>query len=115
MIRSGTAPHKLDKRDYSLHRTFPKFGAAAPPVIPPKEYTFDAGFPMPDQNADGWEFACTGYAQAAICGDEDKCIYDAVRQYKLTCTMEGHAPDRGCDIRVSMNSLTIYGLKRQDE
>ncbi len=53
-IRHGVRPVKHDRRDYSFHRTFPwhaqRLGGTELPLM---IYNYDAGFGMPDQNADG--------------------------------------------------------------
>lgn len=114
-MKHGTNPAKLDRRDYSFHRTFPQFAAAAPPILPNMEYSLDAGLDMPDQVADGYDFGCTGYTQTNCKQDQDKVRYDPGFTYEKTCDMEGHGLDRGCDIRNSAKSLRVYGALRQGE
>lgn len=108
----GTKPAPLDRRDYSYHRTF---GAVTPPVLPNMDYSYDAGLTMFDQIADGYMYGCTGCTQTDICIDQDKQVYDYPRTYLKTCTMEGHAPDQGCDIRTSAKALRLFGVGRTDE
>jgi hypothetical protein len=106
MIHHGTGPTRRDKRDFSFHRTF---GAAALPELPP-EYSCDAGLTMPDQNADGFPFGCTGYTQADLCTDEDGIVFDAAFTYRKTCELEGHDTTSGCQIRNSLKTTIAYGL-----
>jgi hypothetical protein len=115
MIKHGTRPAPLDARDYSFHRTFPHFGAASPAVLPPMDYSFDAGLTMPDQMADGYPYGCTGYAQTDCKTDQEKVVYLASYTYKKTCFMEGHDADRGCDLRNSAKSLRVYGAQQINE
>lgn len=123
-MKSGTHPHVFKRDDPALHKTFPKFGAAAPTVLPLMEYNFDAGFPIPNQNAPDGRFnpalpalpyGCTGETQSRFVTNEDKLLADPQYTYDATCEMEGHAPDQGCDIRNSAKSLTVYGYRRDGD
>lgn len=123
-MRNGTHPHLLDTRDHALHHTFPQFSAVTPGLLIPMDYTLDAGLFVPDQNnidtrfnpaLPALPFGCTGETSTDICADEDKVLYDPQYTYLNTCAMEGHGPDGGCDIRNSMKSLTIYGLRKDGE
>lgn len=107
MIRHGTKPIKKDPRDYSFHRTF---GAVSSPLVFPDEYTCDAGLTMPDQNADGYPYGCTGYATTDLCQDEDGIQYYAPFTYWKTCDMEGHDYTTGCQIRNSLDSARVFGV-----
>lgn len=124
MIKNGTKPHEFDQRDHALHATFPHFGATAPINLPLLEYNFDAGFPIPNQNAVDSRFdpplpampeGCTGEAQSRFVTNEDKILADPQYTYNATCEMEGHDTDTGCDIRNSAKSLTVYGYRRQGD
>lgn len=113
-MKSGTLRHVLDRRDYSLSRTF-KFGAVGP--LENRIYTYDIGLTMPDQIADGLPQGCTGYSQADIKGMQDKAEYVPRYTYIRTCEMEGHPATEPCDMRVSKKSLRVYGaqIKGEDE
>jgi hypothetical protein len=113
-IRHGTSPTSLDKRDYSYHGTFRKYGAVGAPVFA-DIFSVDIGKTMQDQNAEGFPFGCTGYTQSDNKGDEDDSIYRPDYTYLKTCQMEGHPPDQGCDIRASLKSTVVYGTQRIDE
>lgn len=125
MIHHGTNPHKLDKRDHALHRTFPQFGAVyGTQEVPNSKYNYDAGLGMANQLEIDTRFSpalppipfgCTGETSSDICGDEDKAIYDPQYTYERACDMEGHGYNQGADIRTSMKSLTVYGLRRNGE
>lgn len=122
-ILKGTDPHLLDRRDRSLIRTFPLI-AGIPGDLPLMDYTFDAGLAMPDQATFDNRFippipplpyGCTGYTATDICGDEDKATYDPKYTYERTCDMELHDYTQGCQIRTSLRSLTVYGLRKNGE
>lgn len=124
MLLPGIKPHLLDRRDHALHATFPQFGAVPPGDLPILIYNYDAGLSMPNQNALDQRFTpalppipfgCTGECSTDLCGDEDKAIYDPQYTYDRTCDIEGHDYTSGCDIRNSMKSLTIYGLRKDGE
>lgn len=110
MIHSGAKPTVLDKRDYSFHRTF---GAAA--IIFPPDFNVDVGKTMPNQDEQGLPMGCTGFTQTDNKNDEDDSIYKPDFTYFKTCYMEGHGPDKGCDIRTSLKSTKVYGFLRIDE
>lgn len=105
MITSGTSPISSDDRDYSYGLSF---GAVA---TFPDAFSVDRGLTNRDQNADGWPFSCTGQTTADIATDQDGLIYDPIFTYKKTCYMEGHDPNQGCQIRNSIKSARIYGMK----
>lgn len=111
MIQHGTRPSRLDKRDNSFQRTF----GGLPVALANQDYTLDIGKTMPDQNADGYPFGCTGYCQADISTTEDGDIYKPSYTYAKTCYIENHPQDQGCDIRNSLKSTQVYGLQRPDE
>lgn len=110
-ILHGTRPSRFDKRDFSLHRTFPQFGTTTPPVLPFEDYTYDIGVQLPDQNVELIPYGCTGETQTDIKTDQDRIPYDAEYTYRETCFMEGHAEDQGCDIRTSVKCLRDYGAR----
>lgn len=116
MIKQGVKPIKKDHRDYSFHRTF-----GNQPQVFADSLNLDPGLTMPDQNADGLPYGCTGYAQAELCTDEDKIIYYPKFQYDKTLLMEGITPSDqnfekgGCDVRDSLNSTIVYGLQAVGE
>jgi hypothetical protein len=116
MIKSGVNPVKKDHRDYSFHRTF---GALTPTFT--DALNLDAGLTMPDQDADGLPYGCTGYASDDLCTDEDKIIYYPKSTYDQTLMMEGITPSDpnfekvGCDVRDSLNSTIVYGLQAVGE
>ncbi len=114
MIRHGAKRTILDRRDYAYHKTFPHFGAAWGPELSLMEYTLDARKTMPDQNADGLPYGCTGYAQTDAKCDQEGVIYDPRYTYFKTCFMEGHEATTGCDIRTSAKSLRVYGALPYD-
>ena len=102
-------------KNYSLNRTF---GSIAPAQF--TECNFDAGYPIPDQDADGLPFGCTGYSQSALGQDEDKKQYVPKFTYDQTLMEEGIFPESpnfeqvGCSITDSLNSTIVYGLQAVD-
>lgn len=106
MIKSGVKPVKKDIRDYDYHRTF----GAAKVVQFADNFTVDAGLIMPDQNADGYPFGCTGYAQIDLCIDEDFILYDPIFTYT-------HTPPNdkgGRDLRDSLKCLIDLGPQTKE-
>lgn len=92
--------------------------------LAPMTYTYDAGFPIPNQTLPDTRFTppapaipngCTGETQTSICSDEDGVVYNPKYTYDMTCMMENHDESQGCDIRNSAKSLTIYGLQMQGD
>lgn len=110
-MESGLKPIKHDKRDYSYSRTF---GTLALPDMP-LEYNCDAGLTMPDQNAEGRPYGCTGYTQAELASDEDQVAYNPGFTYDKTRYLEGTEGNVGCDLRTSLESTIVYGVQRHDE
>lgn len=110
-MQSGAKRTKLDKRDLSYHRSF----GTVPMQLSLVEYNYDCGKTMPDQNADGLPFGCTGYTTAEVAGDEDDAIYKPAYTYQKTCYIEGHDTNRGCDIRTALKTGQVYGVQRIDE
>lgn len=105
----GTRPTPLDHRDFSYHRSF---GAITPAFQ--DNFTVDIGLTNPNQITDGLLYACTGYTQTDNENDEDILVYDPAYTYSRTCYMEGHDQNTGCDIRTSLKSTRVYGLKPKD-
>jgi hypothetical protein len=109
-IANGVRPLIPHRKDRSFKATF----GDANPVGP--DFNNDAGFGYPDQNADGRPNGCTGYAQSEICQDEDKAEYDPGFTYDMTRLVEGTSgQDVPCDVRDSLNTTIVYGLKRKDD
>lgn len=106
-MRSGARPTALDTRDRSYHRSF---GTTLPKKFP-QYFSVDLGKTMPDQNADGLPFGCTGYTQSDNGGNEDAAIYKPEYLYQKTCLIENHPTDQGCDIRSSLKAAKVYGLQ----
>ena len=107
MIRHGTRPAKLDRRDYSFHRTF---GTVSPLQFPP-EYSCDAGLTMPDQNADGNPFECTAYTSCDLGTDQDGIVYAPEYTYMKTLYIQGlPSTQQGSDVKFALKSAKIYGL-----
>lgn len=122
-MQNGIFPHVFDARDHSLFGTFPEYGNVTG-ALQLLDYTFDNGTLVPNQDITDMRFnpplpalpwGCTGETSTRICGDEDKCIYDPKYTYDRSCEMEGHGADQGCQIRTSMGSLTVYGLRKDGE
>jgi hypothetical protein len=115
MIKNGTTPRRKDHRKYSFLQTF---GSLTSPLANiPDSFNFDAGLTMPDQNADGLPYGCTGYTQSELCQDEDLIAYDPRFTYDNTLFMEGIGTDNpnfekiGCQVKDSLKSVMIYGVK----
>ncbi len=103
---SGVRPVSPDNRDYSHTKTF----GSIPVFL--GDYDGDAGLTNPDQNAEARPNGCTGYTQSEVCADRDKRIYDPGYTYDKTRMMEGTlGQDVGCDIRDSLKSTRVYGVK----
>lgn len=111
MIRNGTGPVIQDLADYSFHPSFGTIGKADLP----SQFTVDIGLTMPNQNADGLFYGCTGYTVTDIATDQDKRVYNPRFTYEKTCYMEGHPMDRGCQIRTAIKSSRVYGLQWGNE
>ena len=114
-MKNGVLKVVPSHKNYSLHRTF---GSIAPEQF--TENNFDAGFPVPDQDAQGLPFGCTGYSQSNLAQDEDKTQYVPKYTYDQTLAEEGIFPDSpnfeqvGCSITDSLNSTIVYGLQPVD-
>lgn len=110
-MNKGARPIQKDIRDCSFHKTF---GIATPDVLLP-DFSVDLGGLMPDQNADGRPFGCTGYAQDDLNKDENGTPSTAQAIYDKTLALEGNSGNytMGCDIRDSLKVLcTDYGHGR---
>lgn len=114
-MRHGVLPDTKDHRTYSYERTF---GSTVLSRVP-DEFNFDIGLTMPDQNADGLYEACTGYAQADVCTDEDKKVYLARPLYDYTMQIMGIKPGDSryekvpCKIKDSLKA--VRELYRRDD
>lgn len=93
-----------DRRDADFHKSFGSTNFDTKTL--PLNYSADAGLTMPDQNADGYPYGCTGYTSADLCTDEDGVIYDPADTYLNTPpggTTDGRA------LRDSLKVLTTRG------
>ena len=106
MILQGLKRIFPDHRDFDFHRSF-----GSPTTLPsfPPEYSTDAGFWMPSQNAMGAPYGCTGFSGADACSDEDGVQYDPLDLYRRT---PPGLNDQGRDIRVMLGVTINQGLKR---
>lgn len=111
MIKSGAKKIPRDPRDFDLLKTR-KLGIAKMPELPPN-FDIDAHLSMPDQNADGKPFGCTGYTTTEICTDEDGVHYDDI-DFTLSKT-KGYDPNGGADIRESLSTAVDFGVKTLKE
>lgn len=115
MIQHGVKPVKRDIRDWSFHRTFPqhhrKLGGTQLPLM---IYNYDAGFGMPDQNADGFPNGCTSYCNAELCQDQDKVKYDHVELYERSLDLSNGQLGDGVDARDALSVLLDPGPKTLD-
>lgn len=105
MIQTGVQPIVKDHRDRSYPRTFGSVRSF------PTDFNTDTGLTLPDQNADGYPNGCTGYTQSELCTDEDKQVYDPAYTYSKTLFIMGAKDGDPCDMRSSLKSTIIYGVK----
>lgn len=115
MIRHGARPERPDHRRFSFHRTF---GAVQKfDISKVASFDLDAGFPVPDQNLDGFPYGCTAYTTASICGDKDRETYNKKYTYDKTLMMEGKPGryDQGCNIQDALKSAMVYGVAKDGE
>lgn len=105
MIYHGVLPVVKDHRDRSYPRTFGSVRSF------PTNFCTDAGLTMPDQNADGYPNGCTGYTQSELCTDEDKKVYDPAYTYEKALFIMGGKNGDPVDMRSSLKSTIIYGVK----
>lgn len=107
-IKHGVTPTKLDKRDFSFHKTFAGVGVQLPP-----DFNMDAGFGMPNQNVPNEVFGframpygCTEYSASEICSDQDFRHYNP---YFIETNV--HANEKGgMDMRTPLNSICTNGV-----
>lgn len=105
-IRSGITPVLPDHRNLSFPRTF---GSVSPETLP-DEYSCEAGFSVPDQNADGLPFGCSGYSQSELCQDEDGVRYSPEYTYRKGQLLDGTlGQEVGVTLKKSLKSLVVYG------
>lgn len=116
MITNGLRPIRFDHRDYDFHRTFGTIGDLGTVL------DVDAGLTMPDQesynsifNFPALPFGCTGYTQSELCQDQDQTLYDPSFTYTKTLLVENAQPGVGCDIRDSLNSTIVFGVRGKGE
>lgn len=116
MIAHGINPIRWHWSDYDFHRTFGTVNTL------PWDLNVDLGLTMPDQNARNEMFnfpalpqGCTGYTQAELCQDADRVLYDPSFTYRKTLLMENKVGDQGCDIRDSLSSTIVFGVRAQGE
>lgn len=111
-IKHGFIPKRVkDHRRYSFHKTFGSASLASLNV----EVNYDNGVTVPDQNADGKPYGCTGYTQSELATDFDGVVYQPGFTYEKTCEIEGHGMDRGCQIGNSFKSGRVYGMQMTTE
>ncbi len=109
MIYPGLKLKFTDRRDYDLLKSL---GATTFDTNSlPSTYSVDAGFPMRDQNAEGYIYGCTGFAQTDLCSNEDKVIYDAGEFYLST---PPGTRTEGRDLRASLELLRTRGPKTSE-
>lgn len=107
-MNHGIKPVRKDHRTFSFHRTF---GSVPSPRLQVEDFDLDAGFGMPDQNADGLPNGCSGYTQSELCSDEDKIMYDPKFTYEKTLEMDSLEDGEPCDIYTSLSSTIVFGVK----
>lgn len=106
MIKHGTRPIPLDKRDLSYVRTF----GSASLIDFPDEYSSDAGLTIPDQIAEMAPYECTGYTTTDLLTDETGIIYSPDYTYAKTCEVSNVYTDpQGADIRKALKSAAVFG------
>lgn len=107
MIKNGARPTELDSRDYSFNATF---GSISPLQLS-QEYNVDASLTMPDQNADGNPFSCTGYSTCELGTNQDGVVYSPEYTYMKTLFLQNLPPEtNGSDMRPSLKSAKVFGL-----
>lgn len=111
MPSHGLKPIENRKANYSFTRTF----GSVSPINLPDYYSSDAGLGFPDQNADGFPEACTGYTQSRLCSDEDKVLYKPYFTYDKTLQIEGGTLGDPCSIYDSLKSTIVYGVQKDTE
>lgn len=112
MIQHGLEPIKRRKTNYSHTRTF---GTVTDTGQFPVEYNADAGFSVPDQNADGYPNGCRGYTQNELCQDQDRVPYKSSFLNEKTRLAEGTDQVEAGPIYTSLEVACTYGLQRDIE
>lgn len=111
MIQNGTKPIAPHVKQLSFPRSFGTISATKLP----DSFDTDAGLVVPDQNAEGYPFGCTGFTVVEIANDEDLQIYDPGYNYDWTREMEGHAGEAvGADLKTAFKSGTVYGVRKKN-
>lgn len=109
----GKSVRYSDHRDFSYQRSVGNSATSLPDL----EYNYDAGFDMPDQDAEGFPFACTGYTQTNVAQDFDRVQYLPPYTYKKSLEMIGQ-PDTaqvGIPMPTSLKSTVVYGVQKPGE
>ena len=110
MIKNGVLPLTPDRRDRDFHKTF---GAV---TVFHDSYNTNFNPDLPDQNADGLPYGCTGYTQAEICGDEDKKLYDPLYTYDKGRLVDGtEGQEVGVQLKTSLKTTIVYGVQEKGE
>lgn len=110
MVRKGTGPTRISKKDFDFHASYGTIGAA--PVFP-VEYFTDAGLWVPDQNAGNTTYnlpplpnGCTDYTQADLANDESGTLsHDPMTLENITNANR----NGGADIRQSLLAAVKLG------
>lgn len=110
MVRTGTGPTRISKKDYDFHKSFGTIGAV--PVFP-VEYFTDAGLWVPDQNTGDTmynlpplPYGCTDYTQADLANDESGALsHDPMMLENITNANR----NGGADIRKSLLAAVKVG------
>ena len=101
-MNHGLTRPTLKHKDLDFAKSFGTIGVT--PAFPP-EFNTDAGFGMPNQNAEGQPNGCTNYAQAEIANDLTGKKHNPVDLEEVT-----HANARGgYDIRDSLDAARKIG------
>ena len=106
MIQNGYKKLKKDLRDYDFLKSKKLAGVGVQTSDLPSNFSVDAGLWMPNQNAMGLPYGCTGMTQADLCSDEDGVIYDPADIYDNT---PPGGRDDGRDIRDSLKVVCTEG------
>ena len=107
-MKGGLIVRATDHRDLDFHKSFGTAGFDTAEL--PTRYSVDPNLTMPDQNADGFYYGCTGYSQTDLCTDQDFTVYDAGEFYLSTPPggLEGRS------MRASLNLAVKRGPKTKD-
>lgn len=111
MIRQGTVPTRISKKDWDYHKSFGTVGAA---LVFPAEYFTDAGLTMPNQDLPNPQFTppvpplpygCTDYTQAELSTDLGTGLEDPEYLENIT-----HAnANQGANIRNALLAAVHLG------